>query len=172
MKIELIKGDITKVECDAIVNAANRALSGGGGVDGAIHAVAGPELLDACRLIGPCETGHAKITAGFNLPATYVIHAVGPVWYGGDRNEANLLASCYRESLKLAQQNKIKTIAFPASSCGAYRYPLQEAAQITIATLSAFLEKNNTIEEITLALFDKRTYQAYLRAVQAHSKTR
>ncbi len=162
-RIQIIEGDITKLEIDAVVNAANRALSGGGGVDGAIHRAAGPELLKYCREIGPCGIGQAKITPGFNLSAKYVIQAVGPVWHGGHKNEADLLASCYREALKLAQQHKVKTIAFPAISCGAYRYPIQDAARIALTEIAAFLEQDQTIETVYVTLFDKKIFQAYQR---------
>ena len=168
-KINILQGDITKVEVDAIVNAANRALSGGGGVDGAIHRAAGPSLLKACRQLGMCETGQAKITPGFNLPASYVIHAVGPVWYGGHQDEARLLTSCYQASLKLAVENGVKRIAFPAISCGAYGYPVDEASEIAIETMKTFLEQDEVIEEILLVLYDRKTYQAYLRTFRKHT---
>lgn len=169
-EITLFQGDITTLEVDAIVNAANRALSGGGGVDGAIHRAAGPELLKACRKIGPCATGQAKITPGFNLAAKYVIHAVGPVWSGGDQNEADLLASCYRTSMALAEEHQVKTITFPAISCGAYRYPVPQAAQIAITTVSTFLaQPNTTIDTVILALFDEKMHRTYLRMLDAHN---
>lgn len=165
-RITIIQGDITQLKVEAIVNAANRALTGGGGVDGAIHRAAGPELLQACRPLGPCETGQAKITPGFKLPAKYVIHAVGPVRFGGFRNEAKKLASCYRESLKVAQQHQIKTIAFPAISCGAYRYPVKQAARIAITEVAAFLKQDKTIEQVTLVLFDAKTHRIYQKIAQ------
>ena len=161
--IKIIQGDITKLTVDAIVNAANRALSGGGGVDGAIHRAAGPELLKACCQLGSCKTGQAKITPGFLLPAKYVIHAVGPVWYGGGRNEANLLASCYRESLKLAQEYAIKTIAFPAISTGAYGYPLEKAVPIALNEVCIHLEKHGELEQVYFVCFDRKTLTAYQR---------
>jgi len=138
-KIELIKTDITKLKVDAVVNAANKSLLGGGGVDGAIHRAAGPGLLDECKKLNGCETGQAKITKGYNLPAKFVIHTVGPVWSGGKRNEPELLASCYRTSLKLARENRIKTIAFPAISCGVYHFPKKEAAKIALREIEIFL---------------------------------
>jgi O-acetyl-ADP-ribose deacetylase len=158
--IEIIRGDITKLEVDAIVNAANTTLLGGGGVDGAIHRVAGPELLAECRTLGGCRPGKAKITSGHHLPARFVIHTVGPVWRGGTHGEAETLANCYRNSLQLAVENGIKTIAFPAISCGAYGYPIQEAAQIAINTAREFLA-NDKIEKVIFVLWGDDIYEAY-----------
>src|SRR5437773_6017928 len=150
--IEIIQGDITKLDVDAIVNAANTSLLGGGGVDGAIHRAAGPKLLEECRSLGGCQPGHAKITRGYNLPAPFVIHTVGPVWSGGNRGEAETLANCYRISLKLAAENKIKTIAFPAISCGAYRYPIKPAARIATQTARDFVAVTGQIEKVVFVL--------------------
>lgn len=164
-RLEIIKGDITKLRVDAIVNAANSALCGGGGVDGAIHQAAGAELLKECLALRGCPTGQAKITKGYNLPAKFVIHAVGPVWYGGYKNEAALLASCYRESLRLATENNIKTIAFPSISTGAYRYPLKEAAKIALTEIVKFLEREHSIEKVFCVCFDEQTHQMYKKTV-------
>ena len=166
MKIELIKADITKLNVDAIVNAANETLLGGGGVDGAIHRAAGPELLEECKKIGGCETGQAKITKGYNLPAKYVIHAVGPVWSGGKRNEPELLASCYRASLQLAKENGIKTIAFPAISCGVYHFPKQEAGKIALREIKNFREQNKLPEKAILVCFDDEMYEIYKKLLR------
>lgn len=157
----LTQTNIIHSKVDAIVNAANRGLSGGGGVDGAIHRAAGPELMQACRALGGCETGKAKITQGFRLPAKYVIHAVGPVWYGGHRGEAELLASCYRESLRLADEYQLKTIAFPSISTGAYGYPLRQAAKIALTEIQTYLAGETQIESVNCVCFDKKTLKAY-----------
>jgi O-acetyl-ADP-ribose deacetylase (regulator of RNase III) len=160
-RIDIVRGDITKLDVDAIVNAANTTLLGGGGVDGAIHRAAGPELLAECRTLGGCRPGEAKITRGYKLPAQFVIHTVGPVWSGGDRGEAEVLASCYRNSLRLAVENGIKTIAFPAISCGAYRYPISEAAQIAVMTTRKFLSKNNKIDKVAFVVTNSEIFAAY-----------
>ncbi len=160
-KITLIQGDITKLKVDAIVNAANRSLLGGGGVDGAIHRAAGKQLLEECKTLNGCETGDAKITKAYNLPAKYVIHTVGPVWYGGKSNEEELLASCYRRSLELAVENNIHTIAFPNISTGIYRFPKEKAAKIAIKTVQQFLAVNAKIQEVIFVTFDSDNYQIY-----------
>ena len=159
--IEIFKGDITKLKVDAIVNAANSSLLGGGGVDGAIHLTAGPNLLEECRKLNGCKTGEAKITKGYNLPANFVIHTVGPVWNGGNFNEDELLTNCYLNSLKLAVENKIKSIAFPAISTGVYEFPLERAAQIAIKTVKKFIQSDKSIQKIIFVCFDDRTYQTY-----------
>jgi O-acetyl-ADP-ribose deacetylase (regulator of RNase III) len=160
-KIELFKGDITKLKVDAIVNAANSSLLGGGGVDGAIHRAAGKELLTECRTLNGCKTGDAKITKGYNLPAKFVIHTVGPVWHGGKSGEPEKLASCYRRSLEIAVENGIKTIAFPNISTGVYGYPKKEAAKIATQTVSAFHENNSKIEQVTFCVFDDENFEIY-----------
>lgn len=160
-KIKIIQDDITKLKVDAIVNAANTTLLGGGGVDGAIHRAAGPQLLEECRTLNGCLTGEAKITKGYNLPAKYVIHTVGPVWNGGNNKEDELLANCYRNSLKLAVESGIKTIAFPAISTGVYRFPLERATKIAIKEVREFLKENKSIEKIIFVCFDERAYEVY-----------
>ncbi len=160
-KIEIIKGDITKQKVDAIVNAANTSLLGGGGVDGAIHRGAGPELLEYNKKLGRCPTGQAKISPGFNLPAKYIIHTVGPVWNGGTYNEDSLLANCYKNSLSLAEENIIKTIAFPSISTGAYRFPLERAVKIALTETKNYLEKNDFLEKIIFVCFDENTKKVY-----------
>ena len=164
-RIEVVEADITTLAVDAIVNAANTSLLGGGGVDGAIHRAAGPELLAECQTLGGCETGHAKITRGYRLPARWVIHAVGPVWRGGSHGEAELLASAYRESLRLAAQHGVRTIAFPAISCGVYGYPVAQAASVAVGEVRSFLQSDLTVECVTLTCFGRTVLDAYLRAV-------
>lgn len=160
-KIEIVRGDITKLDVDAIVNAANTTLLGGGGVDGAIHRGAGPKLLEECLGLGGCRTGQAKITRGYNLPARFVIHTVGPVWSGGNRGEADLLANCYRNSLRLAVENRIRTIAFPAISCGAYRYPVLDAAKIALKITRDFLRTDDQLGQVTFVLAMDEILAAY-----------
>ena len=164
MRIEAAQGDITRERVDAIVNAANSSLLGGGGVDGAIHRAAGPELLEACRPLGGCATGDAKATPGFRLPARWVIHAVGPVWSGGGRGEPELLASCYRRSLEVADELGARSVAFPAISTGAYRFPPELAARIAVDTLRS---ASAAVELARLVAFDTATYELYRSLVQA-----
>ncbi len=160
-KIELYKGDITGLKTDAIVNAANTSLLGGGGVDGAIHRAAGNELLEECRKLNGCKTGEAKITMAYLLPSKYVIHTVGPVWQGGNSGEPEKLASCYRNSLNIAVNKNVKTIAFPNISTGVYGYPKNEAAQIAINEISKFLKKENKISKVIFCVFDEENYAIY-----------
>ena len=167
-EIRLIKGDITKItNVEAIANAANRSLLGGGGVDGAIHRAAGPKLLEECRTLNGCNTGGAKITKAYNLPCKYVIHTVGPVWHGGNRKEPQLLADCYRNSLQLAVDNKIRSVAFPSISTGVYRFPVDEAAKIALATVNQFIEEHpGELDLVEWVLFDNRTLAAYENAMK------
>ena len=160
-RIEIVRGDITTQSVDAIVNAANQALLGGGGVDGAIHRAAGPELLTECRALSGCATGEAKITKGYRLPAKFVIHTVGPVWRGGDEGEADLLASCYRSSLALARENKCASVAFPAISCGVYGYPLTDAARVSLAAVRMDLQEHDDPGLVRWVMFDAATYDAW-----------
>jgi len=164
-RIEIVEGDITQQKVDAIVNAANTSLLGGGGVDGAIHRAAGPELLEECRTLGGCPTGEAKIAKGYNLPAKWVIHTVGPVWSGGGSNEDALLANCYRNSLKVAVENGIKTIAFPSISTGAYRFPLERATRIAVKEAMDFLEQEPSIEKVVFVCFGERAHSVYTKTL-------
>jgi len=166
-KIAILKTDITTQAVDAIVNAANSSLLGGGGVDGAIHRSAGPELLRECRLLGGCKTGQAKLTKGHRLPASYIIHTVGPVWNGGAHSEHELLASCYRSCFALAREHRLRTLAFPAISCGIYRFPVDLAVEIALRETVAELNASNAIEKVIFACFDEEVYASYRRAVQA-----
>jgi O-acetyl-ADP-ribose deacetylase (regulator of RNase III) len=160
-KVQIVEGDITRQEVDAIVNAANTSLLGGGGVDGAIHRAAGPELLEETRKIGGCPTGEARVSKGYNLPARWVIHTVGPVWAGGNRNEENLLAGCYKNSLKAAVETGAKTIAFPGISTGVYRFPLERATEIAMTETKKFLESHETIEKVVFVCFGEKALKTY-----------
>jgi len=162
-KIKIVRTDITQLSVDAIVNAANTKLLGGGGVDGAIHRVAGPELLEECRALGGCPTGEARITGGYQLPARHVIHTVGPVYRDGSSGEPELLAGCYRNSLRIAVENGVKSIAFPAISTGVYGYPIEEAARIALSESRAFLEQDTTIEQVVYCCFGEEAVEIYNR---------
>ena len=164
-RIEIVQGDITTLQVDAIVNAANESLLGGGGVDGAIHRAAGPELLEECRKLNGCKTGEAKITKGYRLPAKWVIHTVGPVWHGGHHKEDELLASCYRNSLVLSEKHFIRTIAFPCISTGVYRFPSERAARIALREITNFLDGNQRVEKVLSVCFGKTDFQIYQQAV-------
>lgn len=164
-RLSVIQGDITKQAVDAIVNAANTSLLGGGGVDGAIHRAAGPKLLEECRTLGGCATGDAKMTKGYSLPATWVIHTVGPVWHGGKNKEDELLASCYRRCFEIARQRDIQTIAFPSISTGAYGFPVERASKIAVREIRAALESNVSLRQALVVCFDAHTYTTYLQAV-------
>lgn len=164
--IEVIQGDITRQHVDAIVNAANTTLLGGGGVDGAIHRVAGPELLDACRQIGGCPPGQARITPGFRLPARFVIHTVGPIWRGGTHGEDEILAHCYRNSTRLARSRNLASVAFPSISTGAYGFPVARASRIAVRELRHAVERDNHLHTVRVICFGNETFQAYERAME------
>lgn len=168
-KVEVVKADITTLVVDAIVNAANTSLLGGGGVDGAIHRAAGPELFDECYQIGGCPTGEARLTKGYRLPAKFVIHTAGPVWTGGDGGEPELLASCYRAVFNLARENDIRSLAFPAISCGVYRFPIDRAVKIAVAETVAELISSDAVQKVIFACFGDEIYNAYRREVDKHS---
>jgi O-acetyl-ADP-ribose deacetylase (regulator of RNase III) len=169
-RIQLVKADITRLNVDAIVNAANSSLLGGGGVDGAIHRAAGPALLEECKTLGGCPTGMARITGGYKLPAKHVIHTVGPVWRGGMNNEQELLQDCYRNSLALAQENGCLSVAFPNISTGVYRFPKEKAAKIAVDEVSRFLSYNKSVEKIIFACFDDENYQLYEKLLKPDSR--
>ncbi|MEA3241368.1 MAG: O-acetyl-ADP-ribose deacetylase [Pseudomonadota bacterium] len=160
-KIQIIRGDITRLQVDAIVNAANKSLLGGGGVDGAIHRAAGPELLAECRTLSGCLTGEAKITKGYHLPADYIIHTVGPIWHGGKKNESELLKKCYQNALQLAANHKLKSIAFPAISTGVYRFPIKPACRLALEAISDTLPQTPVIKQVLMVCFNDETYHAY-----------
>lgn len=165
-KIEIIQGDITQLAVDAIVNAANQSLLGGGGVDGAIHRAAGPQLLEECRGLGGCQTGEAKITSGYKLPARYVIHTVGPVWHGGNHNEKNLLASCYISTMQLALKHKLRSIAFPSISTGIYRFPIEQASRIALRVIFDFIASEESAPRVVITCFSEHDLEVYRRAYQ------
>jgi O-acetyl-ADP-ribose deacetylase (regulator of RNase III) len=165
-KVEIFQGDITQLEVEAIVNAANETLLGGGGVDGAIHRAAGPGLLESCRELGGCPTGEARLTRGYNLPARYVIHTVGPVWHGGEQNENNLLASCYRNSLQLAVDNKLRSIAFPSISTGVYRFPIAQASRIALRVILDFIATEDASPRVVITCFSEQDLEIYRQAYQ------
>ena len=169
-RIEIVEGDITKLAVDAIVNAANSSLLGGGGVDGAIHKAAGPRLLEECLELNGCPTGEARITGGYDLPAKWVIHTVGPVWRGGEKGEAGLLARCYRSSLALAVENGVHTIAFPSISTGVYGYPVEEASKVAVAEVAGFLVQHHSIEKVVFVCFGRKVYDCYTKAVEEAGK--
>lgn len=166
-KVEIIQGDITQLAVDAIVNAANESLLGGGGVDGAIHRAAGPKLLEECRALGGCPTGEAKLTKGYDLPARYVIHTVGPVWHGGERNEPNLLARCYRNSMQLALDHNLKSIAFPSISTGVYRFPIEAASQIALRIILDFIATDESAPRVVVVCFSETDLNVYRQTYAA-----
>jgi len=170
-RITVVEGDITRQRVDAIVNAANTSLLGGGGVDGAIHRAAGPQLLAECRTLGGCPTGDAKITRGYNLPAAWVIHTAGPVWHGGTHHEDDLLARCYRSCFALVAEHGVRTVAFPAISAGIYGFPLERATRIAVAETTRFLAANATVEEVRFVCFSAETYQTYRAIVEEAAPT-
>ena len=164
--VEIVEGDITRQHVDAVVNAANTSLLGGGGVDGAIHRAAGPELLEETKRIGGCPTGEARVSKGYKLPASWIIHTVGPVWKGGRRNEENLLASCYRNSLAAARETGARTIAFPSISTGAYGFPLERATEIAVKETRSFLEEDESLDKVIFVCFGSRAYEIYQRGYE------
>ena len=164
-RLSIVKGDIVKMKTDDIVNAANTSLLGGGGVDGAIHRAAGPELLAECETLNGCRTGEAKITKGYKLKAKYVIHTPGPIWRGGKWGEADLLANCYKNCLALAKENGVKTIAFPSISTGVYRFPVDQAAKIAVGEILSFLDQDDSVDQVTIVCFDDKTKEYYLDAL-------
>lgn len=168
-RLQIIRGDITHQTVDAIVNAANTSLLGGGGVDGAIHRAAGPQLLNECRTLGGCPTGEAKITKGYNLPAKYIIHTVGPIWHGGTEGEDELLANCYKNSFKLARLHKLTTIAFPSISTGVYGFPVQRASMIAVREIAGALDGNSSLSVLVIC-FDEHTFRTYLEASSSHQQ--
>lgn len=169
-KFSIIKGDIVRAKTQAIVNAANTSLLGGGGVDGAIHRAAGKELLEECETLHGCKTGEAKITGGYKLRAEYIIHTPGPIWRGGEKQERQLLASCYRNCLKLAVENEISTISFPSISTGVYRFPVEQAAEIAVNEIMNFLKEHKQIEKVQMVCFDDNTFQVYTNALKKWEK--
>jgi len=171
-RIEAVQGDITKQQVEAIVNAANNSLLGGGGVDGAIHRVAGPELLEECRKLKGCPTGQAKITRGYRLPAKWVIHTVGPVWRGGNYKEDEYLSRCYQSCFALLEKHLLKTVAFPSISTGAYRFPLERATKIAVIETVNFLKRNNFVKKIIFACFNNRVYDCYIAELKRNSISR
>jgi O-acetyl-ADP-ribose deacetylase len=165
-RLLIVEGDITRQQVDAIVNAANSSLMGGGGVDGAIHRAAGPELLKECATLGGCSTGEAKITRGYRLPARHVIHTVGPIWEGGDSGEAEFLARCYRNCFALAEQHGLRSIAFPSISTGVYGYPVEQACRIAVREIKSFLERNTSVEKVVVVCFYREVFDCYQLAVR------